>query len=510
MSGSTVCGAPALATLYSSMWLCDDAGDVYVLKNLDSYVDGAVACLQYESCLNEKSKLKLEAVPAAPPPKPALEWLKVGSNFTNVVAGFEGIVCGLQQPSEAVIRLGVNATLPEGTSWSKIIGRAVKVAVGKDCVARMDDNGRLFVANVRQEYDLCNTKMKYLVLDHWKSIIPLSEGVPGMAGEPEPSINYKHLLLDHKDRLFVLTQSGEVYGCVEPCSEDSAVWVKVSSVPPINKKPGFLQNLFSISRFRGTDKEDVFNQVCVGKGSLWCLEAENCTLWHLVMSDFSTSTGVSELKTNWTSVKIPTEDERALLLSASKSIVDGIYTVMTKNSNGCKVIVAFSLNQADKGRVEIALPTCHDVKSLEILLNSDSLPASHLYPKLPHSDADVCCENGDCEFCRNASMLHIPSMPCSTAEEMGRGMGSLLGKRPHPDHQLEATSTAGEGSWYDTADTWQEHHPKRRHMEGPDDKTPFRLIDGIQIEINPRFKTDYPNVRMTEWFCVIKLLFNVL
>ena len=475
---------PSLPTLYSSLWLCDDAGGVYVLKNLEKYVDGCITCLQHESYLNERNYLGEHASPPPPPPAPSLDWVSVGTEFSCIAAGFDGIVCGIRR-SELYIRLGVSAVVPEGICWSKIICGAVQVAVGRDCIARKDREGRLFVANVRKEYDLCNSREQRLVLENWNGVSTnrLEELIIEQSGDDKTStqftlIKLEHFLLDHRDRLFVVLQSGAVYGCLAPCSssEDVVSWTRVAKPPPVeNRKPGLLQNLYWwFGPGKEKTKEGLFSQVCTGKSSFWCARSDNYNeLWQLVVCDVATFNGVSKLKTNWSKVDLPTEDERAVLVAASKSMLDGIYTVMLKNSNGRRVIVAISLNQTSNGRVEIDLPSLHDPRTLVAALCSDH-PSNSIRPQHHRSDSDLCCENGDCEFCQRAQPLHIPQANSLKIER--EASVSILGKRPHPDTQLGKASPSTSG------------RAKRRQLDPR-----MLLIEGVEIQLNPWFPAHHSN-----------------
>ena len=479
---------PSLPTLYSSLWLCDDVGDVFVLKNLEKYVDGCLACLQHESYLNERNYLGKHDPPPPPRPAPPLDWFKAGTQFSSIAAGFEGIVCGLKH-SELYIRMGVSPGVPEGISWSKVICGAVQVAVGRDCIARKDMEGRLFVANVRKEYDLCNSREQPLILENWSGV---SMGnleeliITQISNAKTLRQKFEHFLLDCRDRLFVVLQSGAVCGCLAPCSENVS-WTIVANPPPIeNPKPGILQNLYSwFGTGKERTKESIFSQVCTGNGSFWCARSDNYNeLWQLVVSDVTTSEGVSNLKSNWSNVVLPTEDERAVLVAASKSMLDGIYSVMLRNSNGRGVIVALSLNQTSSGRVEIKLPSLHDPKYLEAALCSH-LPSDSIHPQCHRTDSDLCCENGDCEFCQRVQPLYIPQANSLTKLKIDRqARTSILGKRPHPDAQLGETSSTTIGSISGS----EEHRAKRRNLDPR-----VLLMEGVEVQLNPWFPAHHSN-----------------
>ena len=486
MSGESASG-PRLATLHSSLWLCDDAGGVYVLKNLEKYVDSRADHLQYQIYLKESSHLGKHKPPPPPLPPPALEWIQVGREFNSIAAGFEGIVCGLKH-SNLYIRMGVSARVPQGTVWSKIICAASQVAIGKDCIARKDGNGRLFVANVRNEYNLHTTSSQPLVLENWSdiSMSSLEEVMGQQLGSTsesslQPPVEIVHFLLDHKDRLFIVLPSGVVFGCLEPTSEDNSRWIRAAGPPPIqNPKPGFLKNLYSYIRGEKA-KEDIFSQVSAGRSSLWCTRSDNhCELWQLVVSDCATFEGVTDLKTDWSTVLLPAEDERAVLVAASKSAPDGIYAVMVKNCNGRGVIMAFSLNQSDKGRVRIELPSPHDPTYLVAALCSYS-PSSSTQPHHHRVESVVCCESGDCEFCQNART------PRETLFSPFGQIPNILGKRPHPDAHLGEASTSSIGRVGES----EEHHVAKRKCLDPR----ALLLEGVEVQQKPWLPGHHSNVQ---------------
>ena len=428
------------------------------------------------------------------------------------MAGFEGLVCAFKR-SELYIRLGVSCNDLQGSSWIKIVCEATQVAVGKDCIVRKTNVGSLFVANVRKEYNPGTIGMFYPSW-HPVSMCSLGELMSQQTMEwqstAEPStqavIEFEHVLLDHQDRLFIVMPSGTVYGCLAPFSENNANWIKVSQPPPIkNRRPGFLQYLYSWvggRRKKEDIKEDIFSQVCVGKESLWCVRTDNCEVWQLSLSDFTTSQGEFQLKADWSKVAIPAEDERAALLSASKCRGDGVYTVMVKNSNRSGLLVAFFLNQSSSKRVEIVLPSQCDpssCKSLAIALDI-SPPSNNQHthshsPSLPRVDV-VCCENGDCHFCRNAQAFCFPRLIYPNHQyprtEEGQALpstSSILGKRPHPESVTEAQLATSSSSSISSSVGYYNvmYRSKRRRTEHSQLGERCFLLEGVQIQSKPPF-----------------------
>ena len=419
--------------------------------------------------------------------------------------------------------MGVSYYAPEGTSWAKIICEATQIAVGKDCIVRRTSLGNLYIANVREEYNNCTKNL----VPNWTlinvySLRQLLIEQHGKANELslQAVINSEHLLLDERDRLFIVAPSGAVYGCLEPGSNDdnNAQWVLVSQAPRIdNLRPSFLRNLFSWLRGKNKESDGIFSQVCVGKSSLWCVRADNSELWQLVLCDFATSGGVSELRANWSAVPpIPAEEERTSQFAASKSTVDGIYAVMVKNSNGRGVIVAYSFNQAGNTRVNIKLPSLDNPTCLVVSLTlrssvNNTVSANNMASasKVHRMDTDICCENGDCHFCRNVQRIIVPGMiqlssPLNSRmemEEQGTHSG-ILGKRPHPEladetvteTQVAVATSRGNAS----TSSVEEHRPKRRRSDRyPRLDTYDCLLEGVEVQRNPQYTiNDYPNVSM--------------
>ena len=466
-----------------------------MLKDLEKYVDSCVSRLQFKSFLTEEKTPHLEHLQGQQPPHatpsstPTPEWIKVGSGFDSIAAGFQGLVCAtsIRDSGSLYIRMGVAHDAPEGTSWAKIICEAIQIAVGKDCIVRKTSKGDLHVVNVREEYDNYSVSM----IQTW---IPINVHHLREIQQQEANglslqaiIQDEHLLLDERDRLFIVAPSGIVYGCLEPYSNDyDSQWVAVSPAPPIgNVRPSFLRSLYSFLTFSKNKASDgIFSQVCVGKSALWCVRADNYDLWQLLLSNFITSGGVTELKATWSHVPVPAEDERISLLAASKSTVDGIYAVMVKNSNGRGVIVAYSLNQTGSERVPIELPSFNDPKCLVIALSLQSATNNIAsVSKARRIGKDICCENGDCSFCQNQkhSILTrplFPSPPDSRMEAEEQGLPySILGKRSHPDSNESSN----------------EPRPKRRHSDRY--PPPYCPLEGVIVQRNPQsIIDDHPNV----------------
>lgn len=489
-----------------------------MLKNLEKYSDDYVSYLQSRSFSTEEKPPDLQHLESPTPPlTPTPEWIKAGSGLSSVVAGFDGLVCATsnKHSGSLYIRMGVSHATPEGSSWTKIICAATRIAVGKDCVVRKTLQGDLHIVNVRGEYDNCSVS----TIQNWTpiNVHHLREIQQQEANHLslQAIISDEHLLLDERDRLFIVAPSGVVYGCLEPYSNDyDAQWIKVSSAPPIgNQTPRILRGLYSLLGFRGRNEANngIFSQVCVGKGVLWCVRADNNDVWQLVLSDFNTSGGETELRTNWSCVSIPAQDERISLLAASKSTVDGIYAVMVKNSNGRGVVVAYSLNRTGSSRVEVGLPSLHDPACLVIALTLHSASGASNAPtpsKAHRADNDICCENGECSFCqRRQEEPSIVSPPGSRMDVEEQGLPfSILGKRPRPEsneslneYQLSITG-AGSSSNF----VVEEHRPKRRRVS---DRYPRldtyydRLLELVKVEC-------FPNVCKLEIWWGIK--FGVL
>ena len=507
-------GGRSLATLYPSLWLCDTRGDVYVLKNLEKYADSYISRLQRRSFMTEEKPPDLQHLESPTPPlTPSPEWVKAGSGFSSVAAGFEGLVCAIHS-GILYIRMGVSHDTPEGKMWTKIICDATKVAVGRDCIARKTSRGGFHIVNLREQYDSCSVS----AIQDWTSINvdQLRELQPREANgvSLEDTTTDEHLLLDDKDRLFIVAPSGVIYCCLEPYSNDQCniQWNTVLPAPAIisNRISRAVRSMLSYVPYAfGGRNKALFSQVCVGKGTLWCIRADKNDIWQLVASDFSTSRGVTELKTNWLQVSIPAQDERLYLLAASKSAVDGVYAVMVKNSNRHGVIVAYSLNQSDHVRVEIDLPSQHDPVCLVMAQTLYSGPPANYAPTpslsgRQMSDNDICCENGECYFCQRRQqepVILTRSMFAGPPGDYGMDVeehqtslpASILGKRSHPEslnNQFGAARGQGSGT---SSVAMEEHRPKQRRVS--DRYSKLYTLEGVEFQRDPHY---YPNVRQVE------------
>ena len=486
-----------------------------MLKNLEKYADGYISRLQFNSFLTEERPPDLQHLESPTPPlTPTPEWIKIGSGFSSVIAGFEGLVCATSNKysGSLYVRMGVSHDVPEGTRWTKIICTATQVAVGKDCIARKTSQGDLHVVNIREEYDNCSVS----TIQTWTpiNVHHLRELQQREANRLslEAIIRDEYLLLDERDRLFIVAPSGVVYCCLEPFSDNyDTLWNTVFPAPPgINPKSTLFRNLYSYLPFTGRSgaNSGVFRQVCVGKGALWCVQADNSDVWQLVLSDFHTSGGVSDLRANWSRVSVPAEEERISLFAASKSTVDGIYAVMVKNSNGRGVIAAYSLNLADSGRIEVELPSSHDPSCLVIALTLHSASAANIAltppPKARKTDKDICCEHGECSFCqrrqREPSILTVsmfarpPDSRMDTMEEQQHGITppSILGKRSHPESLSNEFELRGGGCGASCSTAVVEQRPKRRRVSGRYPKLDvYCPLEGVKFQRDPHY---YPNV----------------
>ena len=340
-------------------------------------------------------------------------------NLEKVAGGFSGLVCG-SRGTVLYVRKEVTHDNPTGTSWTKAFCDAVDLSVGNQCVVRRTSQGKLFATVINH----CTVSAP-VFLSSW-SEVPVCQFAEAQ--------ECQHFLLDAQDNLYLLSPAGEVYGCsgVASSRTETAVWRLVSK-PPSQPSSGF--SLFGFLSWG--EKGDCFSlacsgsQVASGSHSLWCVGREKGRVWQLVLSEVASREGNTELKINWVKFDLPKEDKPLLELCADKTKIDTLYAIADEG----KALVGYSLLQENSGRLALPGPGEGDStlwQSIAVCqtqtprlsaeeLQLPSVPVkkqytSSLYPKLPHSD--LCCEEGDCEFCRTAATSQSLQSP-----------GSVLGRR---------------------------------------------------------------------------------
>ena len=376
------------------LWVCDSAGKIFVIED----VYGAVESIHSG-----------HTVMGAPSASDFIEWKRIEGSFDKIIAGFSGIICGIVggvRGTVLYLRRGVTHDSPLGSSWAKAFCDAVDIAVGSRCIVRKTSHGELFVTEI-DKLGLATP----VFLPTWNAVPSCTQFVK----------EYQHFVLDERDNLFVITPSGEVYGCLGLCTDVQNVKWELVAKPPFETKRRF--SFFGFWRGQ-KDAGEMFSHVCAGSHSLWCMKKDSEELWQLVLAEVTNMDGETTLKTNWTSFHLP-KDDKVLHLCADKTNlkIDALYAV-----DDAQKLISYTLLHDNSGRTELPVPTpwSHSWQSVAIcrtqvphidtrnLSTPEKQPSSlSLYPKLSKEDFDICCETGDCEFCRNAEkrQLLIPSFP---------------------------------------------------------------------------------------------------
>ena len=341
----------------------------------------------------------------APSASDFIEWKRIEGTFDKVTAGFSGIICGTVggvRGTVLYIRRGVTHDNPCGSSWAKAFCDAVDIAVGTRCIVRKTSHGELFVT----EIDTLNLAAP-VFLPTWNAV-----PFPGQFMK-----EFQHFVLDERDNLFIITPSGEVYGCIGLSTDLQNVKWELVAKPPFETKRRFSFLGFWRGQKNGGER---FSHVCAGSHSLWCRRKDSEEVWQLVLAEFTNMAGETTLKTNWMSFHLP-KDDKVLHLCADKTKIDALYAV-----EDTQKLISYTLLHDNSGRTELPGPTAWSRSWQSIAVCRTQVPhfdtktfntperqPSSLYPKLPKDDFDICCETGDCEFCRNAekSQLLIPSFP---------------------------------------------------------------------------------------------------
>ena len=388
----------------TQLWAVDSEGAVYVLQDVGAWLSSV------------RSNEVLHG-PAATPH--ADNWTtrdEVDGRFDRVVCGAGGLVCA-KKNKILYIRRGVTYENPLGTTWTKALCDARELAVGRDCVVRRTSKGQLFVAD---SLDLSSTGSVFL--PHWNSI-PTSEPVDNM------------LALDSRDNLFLVSPStGDVHVCPNLTSgpPEDFQWTKLIDGPPaVNNQSRSLLNILSWGKSNSTS--NVFSSVTAGDSCLWCMGSSGRDVFQLVL-DYGGNYGrkrksragensSANIRGSWKRFELPEIDE-VTIITADWTELDVFCGVVKENRN----IVSYAVLQENSGRVEISNPigATQRWKSVSICAVSQSRPDTKsitnteenallgsanplksypsIYPKLPpQEDFDICCEDGDCSFCRSAN-----------------------------------------------------------------------------------------------------------
>lgn len=338
-----------------------------------------------------------------------------GGRFDRVVCGAEGLVCA-KRDKILYVRRGVTYDNPAGTAWAKALCDAQEFAVGRKCLVRRTTQDRLFVT---EPLDLSSTSS--IFLPHWNGI-PTCDDVN----------THQLFVLDSHDNLFLLSpSSGEVYVCqsLSSGSPDDFKWIKLTGGPPMIKKPSTFLSMLSWGAGSNSNTS-VFSSVSAGDSCVWCVSSSGQELFQLVLKYVKKrrrkrrregGEGDSELvniEGSWKKFELPGKDE-VTLLAGDWTELDTMCAVVREN----RTVISYAVLQENLGRIEIPNPegARHRWKSISIcavpkprlfdisgseisLASSPKKVYSSIYPKLPpHEDYDLCCEDGQCSFCLQAS-----------------------------------------------------------------------------------------------------------
>ena len=418
MNTSTVTGQES-----SHFWLCDGNGDVYVLRDFHIYKDSVKVDL-----MTREEVLHMTHTDAPPP-----SWLKVASGFNAVIGGCSGLVCGIQKRN-LCIRLGVTHDNPVGNSWVKVHSEAVEIAVGASFIVRRTSVGKVFYVDMTN-YDLMQSRSVLAVTWHVIPPCPNHLWKDGEGSEP------LYMSLDENDNFFLIDCTGNVR--MYTLSSVYATWSKLCNAPVVYRKWGLVNWITKALWREDEEQKSHFLGASVGQRVIWCLDSEPRVVWQLVLSYVSSRAGGRTVKTNWVRCELPTEDQ-LVSFCADKCTVDGLLLAAKNKVDSDTFFLYCSLKETVATPVEIPSPSSwsHSCNSLSICRTSvDSVPsyyvpessqssaqpsaqpgtssqsvqpsaqpsgqsgAQMLYPVLNLEDTDhsVCCETGDCYFCRKAA-----------------------------------------------------------------------------------------------------------
>ena len=475
MNTSTVTGRES-----SHIWLCDDRGDVFVLRDFHVYKDSIKVNLRTREEITQTTHTD------APPPS----WLKVASGFNAIVGGCSGLVCGIQKRNLCV-RLGLTHDNPAGNSWVKVHSEAVEMAIGASFVVRRTSAGKLFYVDMTN-YDLMQSKSVLALSWH---VIPPCPGHLWKDGEGSEPL---YMSLDENDNFFLIDCTGNVR--MYTLSSVGATWSKLCNAPVVPKKWGIVNWLAKALWREDEEQKCHFLGASMGQRVIWCLDSEPRVVWQLVLSYVTSRAGGRTVKTNWVRCELPTEDE-LMCFCADKCTVDGLLLAAKNQDDSDTFFLYCSLNETVATPVEIPSPSTwsNSCNSLSICRTSvDSVPSYYvpepiqssaqpltqplaepgtsgqsgvqmLYPVLNLEDTDhsVCCETGDCYFCRKAA-----SQPT---------LSEVLNDTEYPTRKRKRVESASEEGFV----------PKRaRSMP----HTYHGTLDGVGVMVTPPPESSYIEV----------------
>lgn len=364
-----------MASITSHLWLVDSKGKVFAASDVGT----AVEAVQL-----------LETIPGEPPAA-SVKWKVVDGRLDRIACGYTGLVCGVQDKI-LYVRRGVTFEDPVGTSWTKCYCDVVEISVGRESIVRRTSTGEFFACKVDEKL-----LSPPVFLPAWKPIPRCSL----VEGKEQNGI--QHFALDARDNMYVVTTSGlvYVYRDVGSVSEDAGRWKEVSKPPKTtSSKGGF--SLFSLWRgWKGSESaEGLFSTFSAGSlvssssQTLWCLRSGEA--WQLVVSEYTGSSGETELRTNWVKLAMPKEDT-ITAMCCDKARTDALYAIVDEG----KALCAFNLLHPDGGRVVLSNPqgfrrsqrwksiaVCRAELAMQQPTTSASLP---LHPSLVQPPSLTCC-----------------------------------------------------------------------------------------------------------------------
>ena len=330
---------------------------------------------------------------------------RIDGNFDSVACGYSGLVCA-KKNKVLYIRRGVTYDNPLGTTWTKALCDSQVLAVGSKCIVRLTSNDQLFVTD---SLDLSSSGS--IFLPHWNSVPPCREVE-----------THQLFTLDAHDNLFMVSpSSGEVFMCqnLSSMSSENFAWKKLVGGPSIKQQSMF----YKILGWDDNSSGGLISGISAGDGCVWCLATGGREVFQLVLNYEKKSTEgerneLVNIEGSWKRFELPGKDE-ATLLAADKMELDALCAVVQEN----KVVVSYALLQESSGRIKIPNPDSQTFRWKSVSVCAVPKPSttpvltgenSHssipkktfpsIYPKLPpREDYDICCENGDCSFCRSAT-----------------------------------------------------------------------------------------------------------
>lgn len=427
----------------SHIWLCDEQGDVHVLRDLEMYTKSTRPNLH----VSTKKTLTTEEAPPPPPPSPV--WSTQGHGFRTVVAGHMGIVCGIKGLN-LYIRLGVTHDNPLGESWGNLCCKASQVVVGSSLVVRRTQSGGFFMFDM-STIDL--TERKSLFVLNWCLIPQCPLELWDVKEDCEP---VTFMTLDKYDNLFLIDSAGRVCFYSSFGSRQTG-WSKLCASPSIGK--GVLNWL---AFWREDEPECHLSNVSSGKECVWCVDLSPNKLWHLVLSYSRSQT----LKANWTKVDFPIdfENEEVIGFCADKCEVAGVLCAVKIEEE--LVLKYYPLNSKTEEIDPLVLTghfsTCASISICRTMITSTpSRPLSNQNPirnstastsqatptslttptqlaksmNTSRGYADACCENGDCYYCQQAAnqpsvSIMLEDSQLLTMTSRKRGVASYEGTPP--------------------------------------------------------------------------------